>query len=106
MKKLKPRFFCDNCGYEASDSDKACLQCGRLFVSVRCPICGHSGPDKLFQSGCPLCGYSAPPAPKPVKQRRAKAKKERIPNEPLPFWAIIVAFIAFFIALILFFQLI
>ena len=105
MRKLKPRFFCDNCGYEASDTDKSCLKCGRLFVSVRCPVCGYSGPDKIFQNGCPLCGYSAPPVPKAAKERKPKKKKDRVPNEPLPLWAYFVAIAAFFAALFFFYQL-
>ncbi|MDR2965230.1 MAG: hypothetical protein LBU88_05600 [Treponema sp.] len=104
MKKLKPRFFCDNCGFEVDGDIKACPHCGRYFASVRCPVCGYSGPDKMFQSGCPLCGYSAPPVPKTAKNSPKKVKKEHIPNEPLPFWALIIAFISFFAALIFLFQ--
>ncbi|MDR0442663.1 MAG: zinc ribbon domain-containing protein [Treponema sp.] len=66
--KKKPRFFCDNCGYEVENDAKACPHCGRFFSSVRCPSCGFAGEEKLFINGCPSCGYSAAPG----KQNRAK----------------------------------
>ena len=58
----KPRFFCDNCGTEVDKDVKSCPYCGRFFASVRCPSCGYSGPDRMFQGGCPMCGYSTQPA--------------------------------------------
>ncbi|MDR2730828.1 MAG: hypothetical protein LBB81_08025 [Treponema sp.] len=60
--KKKPRFFCDNCGQEVDNRVKACPNCGRYFASVRCPKCGFTGGDKLFNHGCPSCGYSSLPA--------------------------------------------
>ncbi|MCL2176152.1 MAG: hydrogenase maturation nickel metallochaperone HypA, partial [Treponema sp.] len=32
--KKKPRFFCDNCGYEVSSDVKLCPYCGRHFASI------------------------------------------------------------------------
>jgi len=92
--KKKPRFFCDNCGYEVGDNVKACPYCGRNFVAVRCPACDYSGPDRMFQGGCPMCGYSAPPPPN-VKPKKIKSGsyKDRIPAEPLSFRVFISAFL-------------
>jgi predicted RNA-binding Zn-ribbon protein involved in translation (DUF1610 family) len=84
-KKKKPRFFCDNCGYEVSNSAKSCPHCGRFFSSVRCPVCGFSGDDGLFQTGCPLCGYSDPAVKKDRSRKSAK--------EVMPAWAYIISVI-------------
>ena len=91
MKKQKPRFFCDNCGYEVGSDVKACPYCGRFFSSVRCPSCDYSGTDRMFQNGCPMCGYSVPSELRPFKE--PKAKKQRRTSEPLPSWVLIAAFI-------------
>jgi len=91
----KPRFFCDNCGYEVGSDVKACPYCARIFASVRCPACDYSGPDKMFQNGCPMCGYSAAPVsrlPKPPKAK--KPLRKDYPADPLPFWTYIIAFSA------------
>jgi len=105
--KKKPRFFCDNCGYEVGDNVKVCPYCGRNFVSIRCPVCDYSGPDRMFQSGCPMCGYSAPP-PEKIKQKKTKSRgfNEHVPAEPLSFkvfavtFLVVVALIALFSYLI------
>jgi len=94
----KPRFYCDNCGYEVGSDVKSCPYCGRFFASVRCPKCDYSGPDKMFLNGCPMCGYSAPP-PAPSKKSYVKAvktprSKTRRGSEPLPAWAFIASIIA------------
>jgi len=95
MPKLKPQFFCDNCNYEVDDNVKSCPHCGRLFVSVRCPICDYSGPDRMFQSGCPMCGYSEPPSARIPKAPKEKPYKEKSAHaEPLPFWTYIATAIA------------
>jgi uncharacterized membrane protein YvbJ len=95
LKKQPPRYFCDNCGQEVGYNTRACPFCGRLFVSVRCPNCGYSGPEKRFQNGCPLCGYSDPNAGKVynVKEKKQKQKTRR-DFEPLPSWAYIAMAIA------------
>jgi len=101
--KYKPQYFCDNCGYEVDDNIKACPHCGRNFVSVRCPVCDYSGPEKRFQNGCPMCGYSAPPSIRAPKQPKKKPKQEvYVPAEPLPFWTYIATFIALITAIALF----
>ncbi|MDR2717230.1 MAG: zinc ribbon domain-containing protein [Treponema sp.] len=94
----KPRFFCDNCGNEVGNEVKNCPYCGRFFASVRCPSCGHSGPDEMFQNGCPMCGYSTPPPPKPSKtpQKKPPKIKKRPVAEPIPFWTYAALFIALF----------
>ncbi|MCL2440828.1 MAG: hypothetical protein FWD14_03735 [Treponema sp.] len=103
MPKQKPLFFCDNCSYEVGDDLKTCPYCGRNFVSVRCPICDYSGPDRMFQSGCPMCGYSAPPKPKTPKPAKKKPGRKNIPaDEPLPFWTYLLTFIALLIVIAIF----
>ncbi|MDR2953348.1 MAG: zinc-ribbon domain-containing protein [Treponema sp.] len=77
--KKKPRFFCDNCGAEVESGQKACPHCGRFFSSVRCPVCGFAGEDKLFINGCPACGYSTPPG-KQTSQREQKTRVKRSVN--------------------------
>jgi predicted RNA-binding Zn-ribbon protein involved in translation (DUF1610 family) len=101
--KKKPRFFCDNCGYEVGSDVKTCPYFGRYFASVRCPKCDYSGPDKMFLNGCPMCGYSAA-APKPEKTApKARKKRAKKPHhhhaEPLPAWAYIVSFLILFLVL-------
>jgi len=93
--KQKPLFFCDNCNYEVGDNIKVCPYCGRNFVSVRCPVCDYSGPDRMFQSGCPLCGYSAPSQPKIYNPKKTKSHKEPLQAaKPLPFWTYVATFLA------------
>jgi uncharacterized membrane protein YvbJ len=104
--KKKPRFFCDNCGYEVGSEVKACPHCGRYFASVRCPACDYSGPDRMFQNGCPMCGYSAAPPPKANKAYKPREKKSRHTEEPLPTWALILSVIALFVVVLLLFNLI
>jgi len=97
----KPRFFCDNCGYEVGDEVKNCPYCGRIFASIRCPACGYSGSDRMFKNGCPMCGYSAAPPPKSSKKHKKKPKKsKKHPTaEPLPFWTYLITFIALFVVI-------
>jgi ssDNA-binding Zn-finger/Zn-ribbon topoisomerase 1 len=102
----KPRFYCDNCGYEVGSDVKSCPYCGRFFASVRCPKCDYSGPDKMFLNGCPMCGYSAPP-PSPSKGKNPKVKtvrpKTHRDSEPLPAWALIASIVVL-LAVIAFFS--
>jgi uncharacterized membrane protein YvbJ len=99
----KPRFFCDYCGYEVGSEVKNCPYCGRTFASVRCPSCGYSGHDRMFQNGCPMCGYSAPPPPKQPKTKKIKPPKtkEHAKTEPIPFWTYVAAFFALFVVIAL-----
>jgi RNA polymerase subunit RPABC4/transcription elongation factor Spt4 len=94
--KKKPRFFCDNCGYEVGADVKTCPYCGRYFASIRCPACDYSGPDKMFQNGCPMCGYSSAPPPQKAKSYKPREKKPRHKAEPLPTWAFILSILALF----------
>jgi len=101
--KKKPRFFCNHCGYEVASDVRVCPYCGRNFVSVRCPACDYSGPDKMFQNGCPLCGYSTPPPPKNQKTPKIKTPRSgRRSSEPLPFWTYIITFIVILVLIALF----
>jgi len=101
--KKKPRFFCDNCGYEVGSEVKNCPYCARIFASVRCPACDYSGPDRMFLNGCPMCGYSAPPPPKQKSQKfKLPARKDPPPAQPLPFWTYVITFISLFLAIALF----
>jgi len=102
MSKKKPRFFCDNCGYEVGHEVKNCPYCGRTFASVRCPSCGYSGPDRMFLNGCPLCGYSASPNQKSAKIYQERPKKNYIYREhPLPFIYIAAGIVLFALVAIL-----
>ena len=98
--KKKPRFFCDNCGSEVGRDQKNCPNCGRFFAAVRCPSCGYTGSDEMFQGGCPMCGYSAPPPPdsKNAKPDKKKKKPSWISgsSEPLPAWTYIISIIVLF----------
>ncbi|MCL2186719.1 MAG: hypothetical protein FWB86_12840 [Treponema sp.] len=96
--KKKPRFFCDHCGYEVGRDVKSCPKCGRYFAAVRCPSCGYSGPDEMFQGGCPMCGYSAPPPDANVKQNKNRKGSS---FEPLPAWTYIVSAIVLLVILAL-----
>jgi len=101
VKKKKPRFFCDNCGYEVGSDVKTCPYCGRYFASIRCPNCDYSGPDRMFQNGCPMCGYSSSPPPKAGKAYNIRKKKHRHKEEHLPGWALILSFIGLFVVILL-----
>lgn len=52
------KFFCESCGAEVPGNSKFCKKCGRFFSSVRCPVCGETGPNEKFTNGCPKCGYT------------------------------------------------
>lgn len=58
MKKGKAKFFCENCGAEVPENAKMCKNCGKFFISVRCPNCGKTGTSSEFKNGCPNCGYA------------------------------------------------
>jgi predicted RNA-binding Zn-ribbon protein involved in translation (DUF1610 family) len=93
----KPRFFCDNCGNEVGQNEKACRHCGRYFAAVRCPSCGFVGDEISFKKGCPSCGYSAPPgADKPSGKK--PEKHHLIPTGKLPLWVYIISIGAFIAA--------
>jgi predicted RNA-binding Zn-ribbon protein involved in translation (DUF1610 family) len=100
--KKKPRFFCDNCGNEVGQNEKACRHCGRYFAAVRCPSCGFVGDETTFKNGCPSCGYSAPPdADKLSADKPAEKKSEKhhlIPAGKLPLWVYILSIGAFIAA--------
>ena len=91
----KPRFFCDNCGYEVDRDAKACAHCGRFFASVRCPSCGYTSSEKAFSNGCPSCGYSAPPAAGQPVRLPETDNRPQIPTHPLPLWVYLLSICAF-----------
>jgi len=96
----KPRFFCDNCGYEVGHEVKACPYCGRFFASVRCPSCGFTGEERMFLNGCPMCGYSAIPSSSNKNIKMPKPRKNRN-NEPVSPLTYIISFIALLVIIAL-----
>lgn len=64
MSNKKAKFFCENCGAEVPENARVCKNCGKFFISVRCPRCGATGPHSDFENGCPKCGYAVPSASK------------------------------------------
>jgi len=100
--KKKPRFFCDHCGHEVGRDKKSCPNCGRYFAAVRCPSCGYTGPDEMFQGGCPMCGYSAPPSDtQNVKPNKKASSRNGLSFDPLPAWTYIVSVILLLIIIAL-----
>ena len=57
---MKARYFCENCKAEVRAGSSSCPSCGRVFIAVRCPECGHEGKAAEFKSGCPSCGFLEP----------------------------------------------
>ena len=115
--KKQAKFFCENCGAEVAQNARFCGKCGRFFASVRCPVCGKTGPSRVFENGCPSCGYggldqpgvagmSAAAAARMQKDaqskghfyvhKRSAAKKSGRPrgDGSLPVWIYAVTFIA------------
>ncbi|MDR3342632.1 MAG: hypothetical protein LBT14_07590 [Treponema sp.] len=95
--KRSLRFFCDNCGAEVSQDTKDCPECGKVFASVRCPVCGFVGEVSLFDTGCPSCGYSAQPAAdnKGATSKMKAPQKQELADSPLPVWVYVVAGLVF-----------
>jgi uncharacterized membrane protein YvbJ len=100
-----PLFYCDGCGAEVSQDALACPKCGRKFTSIRCPVCGFSGEEDLFNDGCPKCGYQVLPGKGRHKNKRIASasghggKASSYPSTSgggLPVWAYFLT-IAFFI---------
>jgi rRNA maturation protein Nop10 len=93
----RPRFFCETCGTEVPLNAKQCPRCGRYFASVRCPACGFTGEEGLFDQGCPVCGYSAPPSP--VAAGRGNPPPGKRAAGALPLWVYILTAAVFLGAL-------
>ena len=103
MKKEKPRFYCDNCGSEVAQDQHECHNCGRSFLSVRCPACGLTGDVKTFENGCPKCGYAVGKQANtntPPNKNREKPKKKKAEESKgyyiLPIWVYVITGILFF----------
>lgn len=80
MASQNAKFFCENCGAEVPQNAKVCRHCGRFFSSVRCPVCGLTGPSGKFSNGCPGCGYAISNGNKvkpPVNNDKMSSKKSR-----------------------------
>ncbi|MDR2792745.1 MAG: zinc ribbon domain-containing protein [Treponema sp.] len=114
------RFFCDKCGFEVPQDAKICPDCGRSFLSVKCPACGFIGQAALFGDGCPMCGYSkdktadtapSPPAhgfqpmygaegipPGADDSNGTKKARRPMPYRDLPLWIYIITGIALLIS--------
>jgi DNA-directed RNA polymerase subunit RPC12/RpoP len=84
-----------------------CPSCGRKFASIRCPACGFSGEEDLFNDGCPKCGYQVLPGKGRHKHKRIasasrrgeKAASPSAPSGTLPVWAYFLTFAFFIFAL-------
>jgi predicted RNA-binding Zn-ribbon protein involved in translation (DUF1610 family) len=102
--KKKPRFFCDNCGTEVSAQTDKCPRCGRYFASIRCPKCGFSGDEGVFDKGCPVCGYS-----NPLSKNKKEVRPDKNDGAPaavaatVPSWLFVIAaaFLVLIFALLL-----
>ncbi|THB62751.1 MAG: zinc-ribbon domain-containing protein [Spirochaetaceae bacterium] len=76
------RFYCEHCGKEVDSKDILCPHCGKVFSSVKCPKCHHSGRQSSFSNGCPVCGYTgtaekaAPQVPLNTTHIRLPKRKE------------------------------
>jgi predicted RNA-binding Zn-ribbon protein involved in translation (DUF1610 family) len=88
--KKQAKFFCESCGAEVPQNAKFCAKCGRFFVSVKCPCCGHIGPSTAFTAGCPKCGYAEGRQPAAQRQRSSAAADAsaaaRKKESTLPVW--------------------
>ena len=51
------RYYCEHCSHEVPFNASICPHCKKTFDSVKCPICGFSGPPDKFLNGCPQCGH-------------------------------------------------
>jgi predicted RNA-binding Zn-ribbon protein involved in translation (DUF1610 family) len=105
-KELPPLFFCDNCGAEVLQDEPSCPKCGRKFASIRCPACGFSGEESLFDDGCPKCGYqvlAGKGGHKNLSSHRGgrKTAYARTHDGALPVWVYFLTF-AFFIFVVSF----
>ncbi|MDR1095031.1 MAG: hypothetical protein LBL31_01435 [Spirochaetaceae bacterium] len=105
-KELPPLFYCDNCGTEVSQSEPSCPHCGRKFASIRCPACGFSGEEDMFDDGCPECGYQVLSGKGGRKNKltasgrnRNKAAHTPTAEGALPLWAYFLTFAVFVFAL-------
>jgi uncharacterized membrane protein YvbJ len=70
---MKRLFICEKCGRPVPARSKRCAHCGKIFDGVKCPRCGFTGDQELFESGCPICGYSGESA---LNRNISKQKKE------------------------------
>jgi predicted RNA-binding Zn-ribbon protein involved in translation (DUF1610 family) len=105
-KELPPLFYCDNCGTVVLQDDTSCPGCGRKFASIRCPACGFSGEEELFDDGCPKCGYqvldeNGTRKNRPSASRRGgkKTAHTSTAGEALPAWVYFLTFAFFVLAL-------
>jgi Zn finger protein HypA/HybF involved in hydrogenase expression len=102
-KELPPLFYCDNCGTEVSQDEPFCPKCGRKFASIRCPACGFSGEEKLFDNGCPQCGYQVLPGKgghrSSVRRGHKKTAYASTTEGALPAWVYFLTFAFFIFAL-------
>ncbi|MDR0640065.1 MAG: zinc ribbon domain-containing protein [Spirochaetaceae bacterium] len=111
-KALPPLFYCDSCGSEVSQDAPVCPKCGRKFASIRCPACGFSGEEDLFDDGCPKCGYQVLPGKgrhknkKIASRRGGKAAYTSNSSGELPAWAyfLTLAFFVFALSFLLFYM--
>lgn len=124
MSNQNAKFFCENCSAEVPQNARMCRHCGRFFSSVRCPVCGMTGPSTKFSNGCTSCGYAISNGNKVIppkntektasrKSRRELmnsidsrynefgGKKKRRGDETLPGWVFVMLFFGAAIVLFL-----
>lgn len=100
----KAKFYCEFCNTEVKANAKSCSNCGKIFVSVKCPKCGKIGPQQIFTSGCPICGYASSSGEKNKSSINFKfPEKKSYSNDSLPLWTFFVIFAV--LAVIMFFVL-
>lgn len=94
-KKAFPAFFCENCRNKVSAGSIICPHCGKMFSSVRCPECGHTGKEHDFISGCPKCGHLRQPIPQQRRNPDRKAVKATVsfPGFIVVLITLVVAFV-------------
>lgn len=94
---METRFFCEGCGNDVPFNTEVCPYCGRIFLDVKCPICGVTGTTQQFLNGCPSCGFMSPageikkkPGNSNVGGKKKKRKKTPVKVKGLSsFWVII-----------------
>lgn len=70
-----PSYFCEACGTKVDKLATSCPTCGKLFDSIKCPMCAYTGKAHEFPNGCPKCGFMNDEQKAAYKQRIAKNEK-------------------------------
>ncbi len=92
MSTKKAKFYCEFCNTEVKANAKSCSNCGKIFVSVKCPNCGKIGPQQIFIQGCPICGYASSEGKNKTAGNFKFPDKKGYSNDSLPLWMFFVIF--------------